>query len=235
MRHLPKIVFALFIAAPFLASATEAAPYFPKETISPALLTPPLAPHSDAWNAEVASIITKQQHADATEITKAEKERVMRPELMTLATEPNLTRERFPLTYHLLDKVRITTREIGDYAKNYWHTKRPYIMDSRIKPLIEPHDNPAYPSGHTVGSYVWAYTLALAIPEKQKDFLQRADEIAQHRVLVGMHYPHDLRGGRELALLTMGALLQNKDFLHDVENAKNEIKQHPNAFKTDAP
>ena len=206
--------------------AVHAAPYVSAAAISPMVLNPPPAVHSAVWDKEVADVLALQYSADKAEVEKASAERNMKPELLTLAVDPQLTRVSYPALYALLDNVSDTSRSVTDNVKNYWNTKRPYLMDERIKPLVEPHDNPSYPSGHTSGSYVWARVLALVMPEKREAFLSRAEEIAQHRVLVGMHYPHDVTAGKELALITFGALLGNTSFQGDVEKAKTEQAKH---------
>lgn len=40
-----------------------------------------------------------------------------------------------------------------------------------------------------------------------------------------MHFPHDVKGGRQLSFLIVGSLLQNKDFLNDFAAAESELKQ----------
>jgi hypothetical protein len=38
-----------------------------------------------------------------------------------------------------------------------------------------------------------------------------------------MHFPHDIEGGKKLALLILGGLTQNSDFQQDLLKAKKEI------------
>ena len=176
-----------------IAPVYAAEPYFSAQTISPTLLTPPLAVRSPAWNVEINTIIALQKYAAPSELSKAADERNVNPEMMAQAVNPTLTREQHPALYHMMDRVSATSYKVGEAAKNYWHTSRPYQMDKRVKALINSHNNPAYPSGHTTSSYSWAYTLSQVMPEARAALMQRAEEISQHRVLVGMHYPHDIR------------------------------------------
>jgi len=216
------IRFMLVCLAYGIAPAYAAEPYFSEQTISPTLLTPPLVVRSEQWNAEIDVIINEQKNAAAAELAKAAEERNVNPEMMTQAIDPTLTRENYPALYHMMDRVSATSYKVGQAAKNHWRTSRPYIMDTRVKALINAHNNPAYPSGHTSSSYSWAYALSQVMPDKHTAFIQRAEEIAQHRVLVGMHYPHDIRGGKELALLIIGGLLQNAEFQADCYKARAE-------------
>ncbi|MDX2073164.1 MAG: phosphatase PAP2 family protein [Alphaproteobacteria bacterium] len=215
-----KILLLLCLLA---APAAHATPYFSADTVPPTLIDPPFAADSAGQKADIDAIIQAQAKANPAEVASAREERNMRPELVTLAVNSALTREAYPALYHLLDRVSDTSYVTTQAAKNYWNTKRPYLMDTRVKALIEAHDNPAYPSGHTSGSYSWAHVLAMLLPEKREAFMARAEEIAQHRVLVGMHYHYDLKGGRELALLMVGALTQNAEFQKDLAAAKVEL------------
>lgn len=222
-RFLAPLLALAFALAPASGRA-DAEPYFAATTIPPFLLTPPLAPMSAAWNAEVEQIIALQANPDPKEVEQAAAERDMAPEMMVLAVDPALARAAYPKLYALLDRVGATSYAVGGAAKQFWNTKRPYVADSRIKPLIKAHDNPSYPSGHTTGSYLWADVLSLLQPKNQAAFRARAEVTAEHRVLAGMHYPHDLAGGRELALLLMGGLLQNQAFLQDLAAANAELE-----------
>jgi acid phosphatase (class A) len=113
---------------------------------------------------------------------------------------------------------------VVEKAKIYWKQDRPYLVDERVKSLIKSHSNYAYPSGHTADSYVIANILTILFPKESTKFYVKAEEIAQHRVLVGMHFQRDLNGGRQLSKLVMDSLMKNKDFLRDLDAAKKEIK-----------
>lgn len=205
--------------------ATSSGKYFDPATIPPTLLGPPPAVGGAEWNAEIDHMAALQAHADPAELKIAATERSLSPEMMVLPVVPELTRERFPHVYVLLERVNVVTQDVTSQVKDYYHTKRPYLSSPRIKPLIEPHDNPSYPSGHTSGGYVWAYVMSMLVPEEREAFFAKAEQFAQHRVLVGMHYPHDLEGGRKVALLVMGALLQSPDFQADLAEARRELAE----------
>lgn len=212
---------AYVLSAPGLAWAV---PYLAADSIPPMLLDTPPPVHSERWTRDIEAIAELQREPDAGELAEAAAERHLTSEMMARHVMPSLTRERFPTVYAWLDRVGETSDAVSDAAKSHWGTKRPYLMDKRVEALIEPHDNPAYPSGHTTDGYVLAHALALLWPEKKQAFYDRAEEIAQHRVLVGMHYPHDLAGGRQMALLIVGGLLQNQEFQADLARAREEAK-----------
>lgn len=218
---------AIFFAVFLVNFQANAQAYFDKDIISPTLIDPPFKVDSAEWKSDVKEIIKIQKNVDVAEIDQALEERELVSEHVALV-DPTLTRQQHPQLYKLLDRVSETSREVNRSAKNYWNTKRPYLMDKNIKALITPHDNPAYPSGHTSGSYVLAHVLGLLIPEKRAQFQERAAKIAWHRVMIGMHYPKDVDGGRQLALLVVGALMENPDFRKDFEKAKKELSNKVN-------
>ncbi len=223
------ILLIILIAAPLTTPAKDTAAkdvYFNANAISPTLLSLPFANKSPQQSQELKYIMQLQKKPDPAEIVLALSERNMTAE--TIATIiPQLQRKDYPALYTLLDKVGNTSRSIANTAKEYWKTDRPYIVDTNVKALIESHSNHSYPSGHTSRSYTWAHVMNLLLPDHSQKFYDKAQTIANHRALVGMHFPHDLEGGRQLALLTIGSLLQTQDFITDLEKAKQELKSHP--------
>lgn len=217
---------ALVLAALLFSSNAFATPYFSSSMVNPELLTPPLAPQSAEWNADIEQILKIQQKPDEAQLKQAIDEQKMSPEMVVLAVDPSLTREAYPRMYEILDRVGETGGAIMADAKKFWNTTRPYAADPRVKALGDKPGNAAYPSGHTSGAYPWAYVMGELIPAKRAAFMARAEAIAQHRVLLGVHWPHDLKGGKELSLLMMGGLLQTARFQKDFANAKNELSKN---------
>lgn len=214
-----------------LVSNNSYAKSYIDDEINPILLTQPLKRDSLEFKEEVLQIIEMQKTSDNLEVKKAKNESKMRVELMTLDIDEKLTEKNFPKTYRLLQNVLDSSRKNSAKAKNYYNTKRPYLENKKIKALVIPSLSASYPSGHTCGSYVLANILNLLIPEKRQDFYKRAEEIAMHRVLSGMHYPHDIKGGKELAFLVTGALLENEEFKKDFAIAKKELSKFYNLTK----
>ncbi|NBV05933.1 MAG: phosphatase PAP2 family protein [Proteobacteria bacterium] len=221
---MPIFLSQLFLIILFSISSAQAKSYFSADKIPPDLLDKPLGQNSAEYKSEIEQIIKLQKHVSRAEIEKAQSEAQLSIELMTKAVDPKLSPQNFPQLYNLLERSFDTMISVNDDAKKYWNTKRPYLVDKRIKLLVSPANNPAYPSGHTSASYILAKILGLLIEKRSADFQKRADEIANHRVVSGMHFPNDLKGGRQLALLVLGGLLQNNEFLVDLEKAKKELR-----------
>lgn len=212
-----------YVALLLLAAPAWAGNYITDRVIAPTLLAPPPAEGSDAWKRDIAVIVSMQQSPPEQDLAMAAQEVHMKPELVTQVLGEGINRADYPALFSLLDKASQDGKAINDAAKEYWHTRRPYLASTDVKALVAPHANAAYPSGHTSGSLVWAEILAALFPDKRDALRDRAEQIAMHRVLAGMHYPSDLEGGRRLGLLTLGALWQSDAFRSDFIAAKAEI------------
>ena len=225
LKHFKLVV--IFVASTtFLNKANageEISPYFEKSVISPELIANPFLQGSKENNDEINYIVKLQKDVDIEELEKAFNERHLKVEMLFENTLTDVTRENSPKLFKLLDKVYKTSKVTPATFKEYWNMTRPYVSSKDVQALIASHINPSYPSGHTSGSYVLANVLSLLYPQYKQQFLNRAEEIAQHRVLVGMHFPKDIEGGKQLSLLITGALLQNKNFQKDLAKAQKEI------------
>jgi len=201
----------------------EIKPYFDESKISPKLIDNPALPGSQKYKREVKYVINLQRNPDIDSIDEAFAERHYKPEMVSKFVDKRLTRQKYPKLYKLLDKAYKTSKVVTSKAKHYWDLKRPYVAIKEINPLIAAHASPSFPSGHTTESYVSARVLSMIFPKKKNEFLERAKEVSDHRVLVGMHLPQDIEAGRQLSLLIIGSLVQNKHFLKDLKKAKKEV------------
>ena len=75
----------------------------------------------------------------------------------------------------------------------------------------------AYPSGHAVLSKLYALILTDLQPQLKEELEARAQQIADHRVLSGMHHRSDINAGRKVAELTYAKLKKSKKFLADLK------------------
>lgn len=67
---------------------------------------------------------------------------------------------------------------------------------------LVPHvavDTPSYPSNHTAVGYVVAGVLAKKYPEHERELLRIAEDNANSRVSLGVHFTSDVDAGKELA------------------------------------
>jgi acid phosphatase (class A) len=208
-----------------LPSQSFAAPYFPGNAISPQLLEKPISPGSTEWKTGINKIKSMQKDANKDELKLAAEEVDIKPELMVLKLADNVTRQRHPVVFHLLDRVKETAEAASENSKQYWKTKRPYIADRSIKALVKSNRGFAYPSDHATVYYLMADVLGQLMPEKRKLFLKRADDMAHRHILVGMHFEQDITAGKQLARLIYDKLQKNSDYGDDLAAAQIDINK----------
>ncbi|GAB3261947.1 phosphatase PAP2 family protein [Kineosporia babensis] len=74
-----------------------------------------------------------------------------------------------------------------------------------------PAEDGGYPSGHTNAFYLSALAYAYAVPERFQELFTAAVDLADTRVVSGMHSPLDVIGGRILATALAAAILNDPD------------------------
>ncbi len=180
---------------------------------------------TEPYEKEVKQIMTLQ--ARLTELEKAEilKEDKITP---TMMVQPVLgaqyTEEAYPKLYALLKRAASDAWRIGDVNQDYWKSPRPWMAEPERVKLIAPKiERFGYPSGHTTTNTTWAYVLSELYPAQRDQFIARANNIAQHRVEGGVHFPHDVAGGQELAAQIFKKMQVHPEFRKELEAVRVEL------------
>ncbi|WP_053228071.1 phosphatase PAP2 family protein [Spirochaeta cellobiosiphila] len=66
-----------------------------------------------------------------------------------------------------------------------------------------------YPSGHTNAGVLASLAYAYMMPERFAEQVMRGSDLAENRIIAGMHSPVDIMGGRMQALMVAAAALNN--------------------------
>ena len=219
MKQKLLLVTLIFLALGTTASALNPN-YIAAASVPPQSIQAPPAPGTAVVQDEINEILKLQAAATPAELQQAQSENHLSVKNMDIDKHMH---KDFPKTKVLLKNVKEDCDAIVDNAKDYWHYTRPYLTDPRIKALIsDPAKNYSYPSGHTTCSRVWAEVLSQLAPEQQAFFHTRADEIAHHRIVIGVHWPHDVEGGKQLALIIFQALQTSPAYKTDFAAAQTE-------------
>jgi acid phosphatase (class A) len=110
-------------------------------------------------------------------------------------------------------------------VKDYWHHPRPPVVSPQVRPLAqEKPDDWSYPSGHATLGYSEAVLLANMVPEKRAEIFARADLYAQHRVVMGVHFPSDVEAGRLAGTVISAQLLHQAEWQADYQAARAELR-----------
>lgn len=74
----------------------------------------------------------------------------------------------------------------------------------------------AFPSGHTTSAYQAGITLATLLPELAPEILARSSEAGNNRIVLGVHYPLDIVGGRMSAEAAIAARWSDAGYRTDI-------------------
>lgn len=95
--------------------------------------------------------------------------------------------------------------------KNIWQRRRPFIDYGGVVCTFN-HErffaNWSYPSGHTVRAYTIALILSEMYPSRREILLKQAYEFAESRIICGMHWKSDIKGGEEFAYKIVGKIIR---------------------------
>ncbi|MFW0791595.1 acid phosphatase [Gordonia sp. CPCC 205333] len=117
--------------------------------------------------------------------------------------------------------------------KKYFHNLRPFEVapqlirhygDGRADLYEAVRGTGSYPSGHTTWGFTQAFLIASMLPEVGPQLLARGAEYGYHRVVLGVHYPLDVIGGRMQAESTVAQVLSDPNFAGLLGEAKTELR-----------
>jgi len=146
---------------------------------------------------------------------------------VVLDTEISL--ESAPYLYLLLNRVVADASLSTAAAKMFYKRPRPFMVNKM--PTCDPEaeayliTSGSYPSGHSAIGWTWALILSELFPDKANAILKRGWEFGESRVVCNLHWFSDVEEGRTMGSASVAALHGNKQFMHDLEKAKKEVKR----------
>ncbi|WP_068154646.1 acid phosphatase [Rhodococcus phenolicus] len=121
--------------------------------------------------------------------------------------------------------------------KEHWSNPRPFeLAPERIvayrgdgisgaaDPFAEVYGTDSYPSGHAAQAYWKGILLAGMLPELAPQILTRASEIGNGRIVLGVHYPLDIMGGRIMGQAAAADRLNDPAFARLLDEAGTELR-----------
>lgn len=91
-----------------------------------------------------------------------------------------------------------------NWVKLQFKRPRPYALAKVLNvayelPTDERFQTGSYPSGHSCEAYMFGYLLSMKYPEHAKKILLFTRDLANSRIVAGVHFPSDVIAGKLLA------------------------------------
>ena len=181
---------------------------------------PPPAMDSDAQKADLAAIMDWQKKRSEADCAKAN---------LTAAADYDFFWDaKSPFPEPLPDEVEKFFARLSldlDSAvtnmKERYGRLRPYkAYPGQAQPCADKSWGYSYPSGHSTYSRVYADVLTDIVPGRRAEFFAKADEIAQDRVIGGVHFPTDIAAGKVFGDRFHAELLRSEAYRKDIEKIR---------------
>jgi acid phosphatase (class A) len=223
MKRAALLTFLLLIGQAALADGGGARP----ATVELSkLLPPPPAAASTAAQHDLQVVLAVQQSRTAAEMAAAKADTERSVFRFADVLGPSMQSTSLPKTAALFARVAAVDKQAVKVTKDYWRHPRPAIVSDRVHPLSpEKPDDWSYPSGHSTFGYTTAVLLANMLPEKRDAIFARADLYAQHRIVMGAHFPSDVEAGRIAGTVIAAQLLRDPLWHADFVAARDELRK----------
>lgn len=188
------------------------------------LISPPTAASAAELRDQAATRLWQKKR---TEADCARSLREAKVNLRSLYGAPDgpLTEEELSRLEPFFIKIKEDGERVVTEAKDHWKRMRPFVAMKNVQPcggLSRLKKSFSYPSGHAADSRLFALVLGQIDPGRAAAFLARADQIAEDRVIAGVHYESDIEAGKKLGELVFQALQRKEAF--EAELARLRVK-----------
>jgi acid phosphatase (class A) len=221
------VVRAFFLVACFLGAAAQAGIYL--EDDEPQLIRlvpPPPANDSPETRRELDELLQLQRDRTPKDVEYARANVPIGIEQFAgvLGDEAEIRKGMPASVKALFQATRDDEKKLLDAAKKYFDRPRPIALDPRIKPVLEPIVNQAYPSGHATWVFMTAALLADMVPERRVAIWARAEDFARQRVVGGVHYRSDIDAGRIAGAVVASYFLESDRYVDAAAKATADLR-----------
>jgi acid phosphatase (class A) len=190
------------------------------------LIPPPPPPNSDAQRHDLADVIEMQETRTDAQVQRAIADNVLSIYRFEDVLGPKFKPANLPVMDAFMEKAQADARAILIAAKNALQRPRPALASKDVLALGgTPRLPTAYPSGGVVFTTVTSILLSKMVPEKRFELSERNREYAINRVVLGQHFPRDIRAGETAGTVITYAMMQSPDFTRDLQAARTELRQ----------
>lgn len=149
---------------------------------------------------EIVNIIKTQETAEKSEKWNSIKAFCdMWDEDIMNALKKTLTRLDIPYDNEYILYLTTIVEDLGALViqlKNHYQRPRPFQVAFYTEQSLYPYDSlsgqsPAYPSGHATQALFVFNVIAYHYEDKKEELLKIAKQVADSRIIMGIHYPSD--------------------------------------------
>ena len=200
--------------------------YLDKVIDLPELIPPPPPPNSMEQKHDLADVLEMQEKRTEAQVKRAIADNVLSFYRFEDVLGPKFKKENLPVTNAFLERALADQRAILIAAKNSLQRPRPALASAEVLALGgTPRLPTGYPSGGVVYTTLASIILAKMVPEKHFELSERNHEYAINRVVLGQHYPRDIRAGEIAGTVIAHAMMEKPAFMRDLQAARAELRQ----------
>ena len=126
---------------------------------------------------------------------------------------------KYPNVFKVLSNADIDSYFINTMIKNANGRLRPFVQHPTLVVPMFTLGGFSYPSGHATGMELQARILGQLFPDKSEALLRRARQVADSRVVAGVHYAGDTEAGLALGDLLYTEIAAKNAFQKDLSTA----------------
>jgi len=221
--------FAAIVMVTLFAAASRAAevPRYvqPSDIDWASILPGPPPDDSPDHTAEVAQMLYLQASRTTADVIRCRGEANVTFAAFADVLGDDFKERLLPQTAALLAQAQVDSHAVLTDIKKHYNRPRPRNADPRIHPCVKLNiEDASYPSGHAAQGIIWASILSEIYPDRRDQLMARGEEMGQDRVIGGVHYPSDVRAGREIGEAIVKKLMDNSDFQVALEQSKEECQ-----------
>jgi acid phosphatase (class A) len=189
------------------------------------LLPPPPAAGSTAARNDLQVVLSTQQTRTAADMAAAKADAERSVFRFADVFGSSFQASALPKTAAFFARTAELDKASVKEAKDYWQRPRPSVVSSQVHPLSKEKANDwSYPSGHSTFGYTTAVLLSNMVPEKRAEIFARADVYAEHRIVMGVHFPSDVEAGHIAGTVIADDVMRDPSFQADYQAARAELR-----------
>jgi autotransporter-associated beta strand protein len=126
------------------------------------------------------------------------------------SSNPSKNTFQYPRPWRMNDDSQvIDTGKVDQYGFPVYESDVVVAPQLLLQRSTTPASDGGFPSGHTNAFYLAGLAYAYAVPERFQEIIVRAMELANYRIVAGMHSSVDVIGGRILGTALAAAILSD--------------------------